>query len=109
MQRFGILTKLKPGMAEQYRRLHDEIWDEVVQAAYEANMRNFTIFQYGEYLFSYYEYVGKDFELDMRKKNSLPISQKWQEACKECFEPFEHGSQQILEEIFHNDFDRSVV
>lgn len=109
MKRFGIITKLKPSMTEQYKRLHDEIWDEVVKAAYEANMRNYTIFQHGEYLFSYYEYIGDDFESDMKKKNSLPISIKWQVATRECLEPLENGTQNLMEEIFHQDFSGGSV
>lgn len=65
MKRIATITKLKPGVAEEYRRVHDGIWPEVVEAAHEANMRNFTIFRCGDYLFSCYEYSGDDFEADM--------------------------------------------
>lgn len=104
MQRFGTLTKLKPNMAEQYQKLHDEIWHEVVVAASEANMRNFTIFRHGDYLFSYYEYIGECYEADMQKKNVLPIMQKWHTACRACFEPIEGELMNSMVEIFHNDF-----
>lgn len=97
--------KLKPGAAEAYIRIHDEIWDEVVKAAHEANMRNYTIFRTGDYLFSYYEYIGNDFEADMSKKNALPVSKKWQEATGAFRELIEGDSKVMyLDEIWHHDF-----
>ena len=104
MKRIGIITKLKPGAAQEYKKIHDEIWDEVVKAAHDANMRNYTIFQFGDYLFSYYEYTGDDFDADMAKKNSLPISQKWQAATGAFMDKIDDTSKIFPKEIWHFDF-----
>ena len=107
MKRIGTLMKLKPGALEAYTKLHDNIWDEVVEAANKANMRNYTIFMTKDgHLFSYYEYVGEDFDGDMAKKNALQISQKWQEATG-AFREFMDGESKVIElqEIWHHDFE----
>lgn len=105
MKRIGTLMKLKPGAKEEYIRLHDSIWEGVVQAGHEAGMRNYTIFCKGDYLFSYYEYIGDDFEGDMARKNALPVSQQWQQATGALRELVEPGSKVMqLDEIWHEDF-----
>ena len=105
MKRIGTIMKLKPGATEDYIKIHNEIWDDVVKAAHEANMCNYTIYRLNDYLFSYYEYIGDDFEADMAKKNALPISKRWQEATGELRECIDDGSKVImLDEIWHHDF-----
>lgn len=105
MQRIGTLMKLKPGCLEEYTRLHDEIWAEVVAAGHEAGMRNYTIFHKDGWLFSYYEYIGEDFEGDMARKAALPVSRRWQEATGRLRE-FVDGDSLVmtLPEIWHCDF-----
>ena len=36
--------KLKPGVVEEYKRRHDEIWPELVQALREADIYDYSIF-----------------------------------------------------------------
>ena len=81
---FDLLARIKPDFIavafdvgrqtfrvekfEEYKRLHDEIWDEVVANAHRFGLRNYSIFTFGEYYISYFEYVGDDFERDMAEK-----------------------------------------
>lgn len=106
MRRFGTLTKLKPECIERYIDLHDHIPDEVVQAAHKYGLRNFTIYQLGEYLFSTFDYVGECYEKDMAEKALLPVMQLWSKNCNACFEmmPGQEKYDIVLKEIFHNDF-----
>ncbi len=106
MKRFGMITKIKPEMLNNYIELHNRIWDEVVKAAHENNLRNYSIFHKDGLLFSYFEYVGNDYENDMIKKNNLPIIKKWQQVCDECFERINGNDRYsvLLDEIFHNSF-----
>ncbi len=104
MRRFASITKLKPGMLEEYKKLHDGIWDEVVSAAHEANQRNFTMFIHEDYIFSYFEYIGNDFEADMEKKKKLAISSEWQKLCG-SYKKLIDGQPAIqLTEFWHHDF-----
>ena len=106
MKRIGTITKLKPGMMAEYKKIHDEIWKDVMAAAHECGTRNYTIFAEGNYLFSYFEYVGNDYEADMKKKSEMPIMKKWKEATGIMLDKVdeEHGGCIVLTELFHCDF-----
>ena len=49
---------------QQYRKLHADVWPEVVTAVKKANIQNYNIFIFEmggkNYLFSYMEYTGTD-------------------------------------------------
>jgi len=44
MKRHAFTMKLKPGMAEEYRRRHDAIWPELATALRAAGMSDYSIF-----------------------------------------------------------------
>ncbi|MBE6739801.1 MAG: L-rhamnose mutarotase [Ruminococcaceae bacterium] len=105
MKRIGTLTKVKDGMMDAYKKIHDEIWDDVVEASHSCGTRNFTIFSIGDYLFSYCEYVGEDYEADMKRKAELEAIKKWKEATGAMLTPVDDEQAAIiLKEIFHHDF-----
>lgn len=106
MKRIATISKLKPGTAQAYIDLHANVWPGVVEAGHNANMQNFSIYRFGDYLFSYYEYTGEDFQADMAKKAALQVSQDWQKATGEYRELMDGENRFIeLEEIWHEDFD----
>lgn len=105
MIRKATITKLKEDKVDDYIRLHDEIWDEVVELGHQAGLRNFTIYKHGVYLFSTYEYVGDNFEEDMKWKNSHEVIHRWQEETGKCTDFVIDDIKTIeLEEIFFNKF-----
>ena len=57
-------------------------------------------------MFSYYEYTGDDFAVDMAKKVELQVSQDWQKATGEYREMMSEDKRFLeLEEIWHEDFE----
>ena len=80
-----IVTKIKPEMEETYIKLHNEIWDQVVKNGHLFNIRNYSIFKYKGLYISFFEYVGDNFEEDMKEKAKLPITKKWKKLCDECY------------------------
>jgi L-rhamnose mutarotase len=44
MNELAFRMQLKPGMEAEYRRRHDEIWPELVQALREAGIYDYSIF-----------------------------------------------------------------
>ena len=56
-----------------------------------CNIRNYSIALQeiaGKlYLFSYFEYVGEDYEADMKKMAADPETQKWWKETDPCQEP----------------------
>ena len=86
LQRFGQIIKIKPEMKNRYLELHRNAWPEVLSKISKCNIRNYSIFSYDEYLFAYYEYVGNDYETDMKKMADDPSTQKWWDECMPCQE-----------------------
>ena len=106
MYRFGTITKIKNDKLEAYIDLHNHIPEEVVAAAAKYGLRNFSIFYFDGYLFSYFEYCGEDYSSDMEEKAKLPFMKQWKESCDQCFERIDGKEDYsiILQEIFHNSF-----
>ncbi len=105
-QRFGRIIKLKPEAYEEYKRLHANVWDEVLTANYESNIRNFNIYHWNGYLFAYMEYIGDDFEADMKKKSKNPRVKEWQKITSDLQQPVDEDSDHWwypMEEFFHTD------
>ena len=107
MKRYGQVIKVKPDKIDEYKKLHAAVWPEVKKMIADCNIRNYSIYLKDGFLFSYYEYVGNDYDMDMKKMAADPITQKWWEVCEPCQEPIENRGQgewwANMEEVFHQD------
>lgn len=110
--RYGSIIRLRADKVEEYKRLHAAVWPEVLSMIREANIRNYSIYlrklpDGQHYLFSYFEYIGKDFEGDMAKIAADPKTQEWWAVCKPCQDPLPDRAPgewwADLEEVFHTD------
>jgi L-rhamnose mutarotase len=88
VRRFHAVTGLRPDKAEQYFRLHASTWPGVLAMIERANIRNFSIavkeIEGKHYLFSYYEYIGDDYEADMKRVAADPETQRWWRETEPC-------------------------
>ena len=89
MQRFGQIIHVKPEKEAYYRELHKNAWKGVLDTITECNIRNYSIFLRDGFLFGYFEYIGDDFEADMKKMAEDPITQKWWAECEPCQQPLD--------------------
>ena len=107
MKRFGQMIKLKKGCAEEYIRYHQNSWTEVNQMINKSNIRNYSIYFKDDFLFSYFEYVGNDFERDMQKIAADETTQKWWSLVKPLMEPVENREEwefwANMAEVYHLD------
>jgi L-rhamnose mutarotase len=112
MKRYGMVIRLHPERVEEYRRLHAAVWPDVLRMIRQCHIRNYSIFlrtleDAQPYLFSYFEYTGKDFDADMAKMAADPTTQRWWSICKPCQEPLSdcRGNEwwAVMEEVFHED------
>ena len=105
MKRYGMVIKARPEKLDEYKRLHAEVWPDVLKMIESCNIRNYSIYHKDEYLFSYFEYVGDDFEADMARMAADETTQKWWAVCKPCHEPLETRREgewwAEMEEVFH--------
>jgi len=87
MRRIGSVIKIKPEKIEEYKRYHTSVWSEVLKKIKECNIRNYSIFLKDNYLFSYFEYIGKNYKADMKKMADDPHTQKWWKIIMPLQEP----------------------
>jgi len=112
MKRYGSVIALRPEKVEEYKQLHAAVWPEVLKMIRKCHIRNYSIYlrklDDGRfYLFSDFEYTGKDFSGDMTRMAADPITQKWWAVCKPCQQPLATRSPDewwsSMEEVFHCD------
>jgi len=111
VQRYGMITGLKPEKADEYKDLHANTWPGVLKQIRECNIRNYSIYLIELddelYLFSYFEYVGDDFDADMARMAADPVTQQWWSRTDPCQIPLpglEEGQiWKGMEEVFHCD------
>ena len=111
-RRFGSVIGLRAEKIEEYKKLHAAVWPEVAKMIHNVNIRNYSIYlrklpDGNYYLFSYFEYVGRDFDADMAKMKADPDTRRWWTFTDPCQAPLadrkpgEHWAS--MEEVFHQD------
>ena len=107
MKRYGSVIGVRPEKLAEYKRLHAAVWPEVLDMIRACNIRNYSIYYKDNTLFSYYEYIGDDYEADMRKMAADPMTQKWWELTNPCQQPLPTRKDgewwADMEEVFHTD------
>ncbi len=80
MKRILRIGKLKEECVDEYRRLHDNIWPELVKEYRENGMSEISCFLNKTDLYVFLQYeesVWKNVD-----KTDLPVDKKWQELMK---------------------------
>lgn len=105
MKRIGEVVKIKPECLEDYKIHHADPWPGINEMIKKCNIQNYSIFQHGDYLFAYYEYVGDDFDADMKKMEEDPVSQRWEVLMRSMMNPVEKDKDGWtgMNEIYHLD------
>ena len=107
MKRYGSIIGVRPEKLEEYKKLHAAVWPEVLRTIRECHIRNYSIYYKDGLLFSYYEYVGTDYEADMKKMAADPVTQKWWTFCEPCQQTLDTRADgewwAVMEEVFHTD------
>ena len=87
--RYASCIELLVEHEQEYRKLHAEVWPEVVTALKKAHIENYSIhlLLLGEkkYLHSYFEYAGDDAASDFAELAETPvIRDRWWPITKAC-------------------------
>lgn len=105
MKRYGMAIKIRPENLDEYKRLHADVWPDVLEMIGECNIQNYSIYHKDGMMFSYFEYVGNDFDADMAKMAADSTTQKWWDVCKPLMDPLESRTPEEfwanMEEVFH--------
>jgi L-rhamnose mutarotase len=109
MTRMGMVIRLRPECAAEYKQLHAEVWPSVLAQIAACRIRNYTIFlrEPENLLFATLDYYGTDFAADMRRMAADPETQRWWSLTDPCQEPFETRAEgewwAAMKEVFHVD------
>ena len=105
--RYGTVIRVKPDKLEEYKTLHANPWPGVNRKLKEVNIQNYSIYYRDGYLFSYFEYTGSDFEVDMERMAADSLTREWWKLTDPCQLPVETAAEgewwAPMEEVFHLD------
>jgi L-rhamnose mutarotase len=105
----GMVIRVAPDRVDEYRRLHAQVWPEVIERLTRSGVRNYSIFlrEPENLLFGVWEYHGNDFKADMEAIASDPVTQKWWRFTDPCQVPLESRAPgehwAAMREVFHMD------
>lgn len=110
--RYGSVIGVHEDKLDYYKQLHADCWPGVLDMIRRCNIRNYSIYLHRMdddryYLFSYFEYVGDDFEADMAAMAADETTQRWWRETDPCQFPVRHRGEgefwATMEEVFHTD------
>ncbi len=78
MAQYAWVLEVRPGYEEEYKRRHDEIWPEMVEALKDAGIGNYSIFRHGLTLFGYFETDDLENTIDALGKSE--VNARWGES-----------------------------
>ncbi|MFP4408930.1 MAG: L-rhamnose mutarotase [Spirochaetaceae bacterium] len=102
MKRLAFTMKLKPGMKEEYKKRHDEIWPELVKLLRAEGVYDYSIFldEESNTLFAVQKIRGEGGSQDL---GSNPTVQKWWDYMADIMEtnPDNSPVTKPMEELFY--------
>ncbi len=105
MRRVASVIGLPDKNVAEYEELHANVWPEVLAQIKKSNIRNYSIYRFKETLFSYFEYVGEDYDADMARMAQDPATQRWWAVCGPLQRPMEERGEgewwHEIPEVFH--------
>ena len=88
IERYCSVIGLNLEKEQAYRTLHANAWPAVVSRLRQSNIQNYSIhiaeIDDKKYLFSYFEYVGDDFDRDMQAISNDEATQRWWRQTDPC-------------------------
>jgi len=104
-ERLGQLIRLKPECKDRYVALHAHPFPGLIEQLRASNLHNYSIFLGKDLLFSFFEYVGNDFETDMEAVAENATVQDWwtlTDSMQETLAPEESDQWWVpMEELYH--------
>jgi len=105
MPRYAFKLRLKPDVAAEYERSHQQVWPELLARIKAAGISKYSIFRRGQDLFLFMHVA--DFERAWDQLARDPVNQRWQQEMARFFEPVpdqQPGERfAMMEEVFYLD------
>jgi L-rhamnose mutarotase len=84
MERVGHVYRVKPGKAEEYARRHATIPARLDALLREAGVHRYTIYLWGETVFTHMEV--DDFQAMVDRYNGNPVAESWEAEMADLIE-----------------------
>jgi L-rhamnose mutarotase len=106
MQRVGFLLKVKAELVDEYKRRHQEVWPDMLDALRRSGWRNYSLFMGDDgLLFGYFE-TSESFQAALDGMSTEAVNERWQAEMAPFFEGTgDHADDMMKElvEVFHLD------
>jgi L-rhamnose mutarotase len=106
MRRIGFILKVKEDLIEEYKRRHEKVWPEMLEALRRTGWRNYSLFMRDDgLLFGYFE-TPDGFQSALDGMSGEEVNERWQTEMAPFFEGTGSHADQMMEElveVFHLD------
>lgn len=107
MKRVASVIGLPEANREAYEAYHSAVWLEVLDRLAASHVHNYSIYRFGELLFSYFEYTGDDYGADMAAIAADEATRRWWAVQEPLQRPLDTRADgewwQEIPEVFHTD------
>ena len=107
MQRVGFILKVRPEQIAEYKRQHQAVWPEMLEALRRTGWHNYSLFLRDDGLLFGYVEVEASFQASLAGMAQEEVNARWQTFMAPYFEHLSgaHADQSMaeLQEVFHLD------
>ena len=102
MERLCFTFEIRPGTEAEYKKRHDEIWPELVDAVKDAGCENYSLFRRGTQIIGYLE-CHPDVATAFAKLGATDVNARWSEWFEDIVVSLtdEDGNLFRAEEVWH--------
>ena len=104
MERILFSMEIRSGTEDEYKRRHDEIWPELVEAIEQAGIRNYTLFRRGTQVIAYAE-CHPNVATAFGKVGATDVNRRWADWFRDLIVSLtdEGGNLFLADEVWHLD------
>jgi L-rhamnose mutarotase len=104
VERICFRFEIYPGQEAEYKRRHDEIWPELVDAIKESGFANYSLFRRGQEIVAYVE-CHPDVATAFGKLSAYEANARWATWFEDVIVSLtdEQGNLVTLDEVWHLD------
>ena len=104
MERIFFTFEIFPGMEDEYKKRHDEIWPELVEAIQDAGIKNYSLFRRGTTIYAYGE-CHPDVATAFGKIGATDVNARWAKWFEEVIVSLvdDDGNLYTGELVWHQD------
>src|SRR4051812_13199710 len=103
MERVCFLLRVRAEMLDEYKRRHEHVWPEMLEALSKTGWRNYSLFLRPDGLLVGYLETDS-FPEALRRMSETDVNERWQREMKPFFMHQEGRPDEVmerLEEVFH--------